>query len=115
MHNYVPPKMVKLPDVQNKMPLKDFTKGFIQSLEEIVLGTSGKGTKIRYFTNKRLGFVEASLVLDVENKSTDNQYEQFKDLKGHVSITKEGKENKWYDRYLALYQLLTLITNTNVV
>lgn len=115
VHNYEPPKMVKLPDVSRKMPLQDFTKQFIQSLEEIVLGTTGKGTKIRYFTNKRLGYVEAFVVRDLENKSATNQYDQFKDLTGHVSISKEGKENKWYDRYLALYHLLTLITNTNVV
>ena len=115
VHNYVEPKMVKLPDVQNKMPLKDFTKDFVQTLEEIVLGTSGKGTKIRYNTNKRLGFVQAFLVLDKENKSEQNQYEQFKDLVGVVKLPKESQENKWYGRYLALYQLLTLITNTNIV
>lgn len=115
VHNYEPPKMVKLPDVAHTIPLVDLTKTFVQTLEEIVLGTSGKGTKIRYFTNKRLGYVEAFLVLDLENKSSENQYEQFKELTGHVKITKEGKENKWYDRYRALYHLFSLITNTNVV
>lgn len=115
VHNYQPPKMVKLPDVGHKIPLVDFTKTFVQTLEEIVLGTSGKGTKVRYDTNKRLGYVKAFLVLDLENKSSENQFEQFKDLVGQVEITKEGKENKWYDRYRALYQLFTSITNTNVV
>lgn len=115
VHNYKPPKMVKLPDVANKVPLKDLTKTFVQTLEEIVLGTTGPGTKVRYFTNKRLGYVEASVVLDLENKSSKNQYEQFKDLIGHVELTAVGKENKWYDRYRALYQLLSLITDTNKV
>ena len=116
VHNYVEPVMVNLKDVVNPIPLKDFTKAFVQSLEEIVLGAAGKGVKVQYFTDKRDGVVGAYLVKSKDSNSdisSENRYEEYKDFRGKAPLTKEGKVNKWYDRYNALYELLTVITNTS--
>ena len=118
VHNYVEPVCVPIPDVAHPIPLKDLTKNFIQSLEEIVIGAAGKGVKIQYATNKRSEEVVAYFISDKtsnEDIASENRFEEFKSARGVAKLTPEGIQNKWYPRYVALYNLLTVITNSSKV
>lgn len=119
VHNYVPPTMVKIKDSDLKVPLKDINKAFVKTLEDVALGPVGKTLQVKFSTNKHTGFVLA-LYVPSEKITDDSEYKRALELAkslpiGKVVITKHGKDNKWYDRYHALYDLMSLVINQNKV
>lgn len=115
-HNNVKPIMVPVKDSAVKAALSDFTPDFIGSLADISLGAIGKNLQVHFFKSHNKAF-ENCFFKPVKDLSEIDYKDAFQRAieagQTRVPVTDFGKQNKWYDRYHALYELFKQVTSKN--